>query len=235
MSTTYTPAIKLGEPAANDSAWNTTLNADFTALDALNTVGDLAVTTHEQPSSTLTVDVATGQFVDQAGGVQTYAGVSAQAITLSTTKVLYLDGAAAWALTVGTSYPATPHIRLATVVAGASTITSVTDNRQCFPVAGSIAEGVNLVLGTATGTKIGTATAQKLGFWNATPIVQPTAALQAALTDSTASAATGTIPAIRNDSLAHLASDAADGLHVIFGLQNAIRTALVAAGIIKGS
>lgn len=31
---------------------------------------------------------------------------------------------------------------------------------------------VNIVLGTSTGTKIGTATTQKLGFWNATPVVQ---------------------------------------------------------------
>ena len=35
-------------------------------------------------------------------------------------------------------------------------------------------EGINIILGTATGTKIGTAVGQKLGFWNATPIVQPT-------------------------------------------------------------
>lgn len=33
-------------------------------------------------------------------------------------------------------------------------------------------EGVNIVLGTSTGTKLGTDTAQKLGFWNATPVVQ---------------------------------------------------------------
>lgn len=32
---------------------------------------------------------------------------------------------------------------------------------------------VNVVLGTTTGTKIGTATNQKLGFFNATPVVQP--------------------------------------------------------------
>lgn len=38
----------------------------------------------------------------------------------------------------------------------------------------------NLVLGTTTGTKIGTATSQKLGFWNATPVVQPTTAVVAA-------------------------------------------------------
>ena len=34
-------------------------------------------------------------------------------------------------------------------------------------------EGVNASTGTTTGTKIGTATTQKLGFFNATPIVQP--------------------------------------------------------------
>lgn len=31
----------------------------------------------------------------------------------------------------------------------------------------------NIILGTTTGTKIGTATSQKIGLWNATPIVQP--------------------------------------------------------------
>lgn len=46
----------------------------------------------------------------------------------------------------------------------------------------TVAEGANLVLGTATGTKIGTATNQRLGFFNATPVVQP--ALTADLLDS---------------------------------------------------
>ena len=36
------------------------------------------------------------------------------------------------------------------------------------------ADGYNIVLGTTTGSKLGTATSQKLGVWNATPIVQPT-------------------------------------------------------------
>lgn len=38
---------------------------------------------------------------------------------------------------------------------------------------------VNLVTDTTTGTKIGTATTQKLGFFNATPVVQPTAVADA--------------------------------------------------------
>jgi hypothetical protein len=38
----------------------------------------------------------------------------------------------------------------------------------------------NIILGSSTGTKIGTATSQKLGLWNATPVVQPTTAVTAA-------------------------------------------------------
>jgi hypothetical protein len=36
----------------------------------------------------------------------------------------------------------------------------------------TISNGFNLILGTATGTKIGTATDQKIGFFNATPVIQ---------------------------------------------------------------
>ena len=44
----------------------------------------------------------------------------------------------------------------------------------------STSDTTNFVLGTGTGTKLGTATSQKLSFWNATPIVQPTTAIAAA-------------------------------------------------------
>lgn len=56
----------------------------------------------------------------------------------------------------------------------------------------------NLVFGTTTGTKIGTATTQKLGFYNATPIVRPSAYTQ---TYSTAdkTLATPTAAAITNN------------------------------------
>jgi len=43
----------------------------------------------------------------------------------------------------------------------------------------TLSDSKNLILGTTTGTKIGTATSQKIGFWNATPIVQPTTAVTA--------------------------------------------------------
>lgn len=38
----------------------------------------------------------------------------------------------------------------------------------------TLSDAKNLVLGTTTGTKFGTATSQKIGFFNSTPIVQPT-------------------------------------------------------------
>ena len=36
----------------------------------------------------------------------------------------------------------------------------------------TMAGGKNIIVNTTTGTKIGTATGQKIGFWNATPVVQ---------------------------------------------------------------
>lgn len=71
-------------------------------------------------------------------------------------------------------------------------------------------DGLNLILGTSTGMKIGTATTQKLGFYNATPIVQPSAYTQtystadkthanltsATLTDNSAGTGNTTIEAL---------------------------------------
>jgi hypothetical protein len=150
MSTTYTTNAKLGLPGTGDTGWAGVLNADLSAVDALATVGALCVTTHEVPSASLLVDVAAGVFTDQSGAVQTYAGTTSYAITASSTRVLYLDGTASWALTAGTSYPATPHVRLATVVTGTSTITSVTDNRLAIGHAGQRLPTVTHLLSTAT-------------------------------------------------------------------------------------
>ncbi len=80
-------------------------------------------------STSLNVDVQAGSFIDSTGAIVAYAGVTGQAITASTTKYLYLSDAGV--LVIGTAWPAaaTKHVRLAVVVAGTSTITSVTDSR----------------------------------------------------------------------------------------------------------
>ena len=104
----------------------------------------------------------------------------------------------------------------------------------------TIADAKNLILDTTTGTKIGTSVSQKLGFWNATPVVQQASANQAAVTSLTASSggASGgnTVPAVTDsasaaDAVATLAAKV-NGLNV---LVTAIRTALVNTGIIKGA
>ena len=42
-----------------------------------------------------------------------------------------------------------------------------------------MSDSANIAANTTTGTKIGTATSQKLAFWNATPVVQPTTGISA--------------------------------------------------------
>lgn len=52
--------------------------------------------------------------------------------------------------------------------------TGGTERLRFLSTAGiTIADAVTIAVGTTTGTKIGTATTQKLGFYNATPVVQP--------------------------------------------------------------
>jgi hypothetical protein len=127
MSTTYTSNVGLGVPALNDRNWNVPLSADLNLLDGLSPIGALCVSLTEHPSTTLNVKVAAGKYRKVDGTIGTYAGTSSQAITTATTKVLYLTNAGV--LTVAASYPAADHVKLATVVAGATTITSITDDR----------------------------------------------------------------------------------------------------------
>lgn len=174
MSNTYTANTGLAMPAIGDTGWAVPVNNNCAVLDALAPIGGLAVRAKEIPSTSLNVSVSSGQYLQRDGTIATYAGTTSQAIVAGVTRVLYLDLTNSGALTVATSYPTTPHVRLATVVTGTTSITSIADNRQSFPVCGSWADGMNLTFGTATGTQIGTATGQKIGFYGATPVAQQT-------------------------------------------------------------
>src|SRR6185312_10009078 len=174
MSNTYTPNAKLAMPAIGDTGWAVPVNGNCVLLDAFSPVGGLAVTTKEVPSASLNVAVAAGTYIKQDGMIGTFAGAPSQPVGASSTQVLYLDLTNAGAPVVAAAYPTTAHVRLATVVAGATSISSIADNRQCFDVVGSWADGVNITLGSATGTQIGTAPGQKLGFFGKTPTTQPT-------------------------------------------------------------
>lgn len=84
------------------------------------------------------------------------------------------------------------------------------------------------------GNLYGQSATDLVGFWGATPIVQPTAAAQAAITDAsggTGAATNGvlTITATYNPTIL------ANAFATIIAQTNAIRTALVNAGIMKGA
>jgi hypothetical protein len=190
VANTYTPNAKLAMPAPGDRIWNVPVNGNAQIVDAANAVGDLAVTTHEQPSASLLVDVAGGLYLNQTNVVSTYAAALSVAVAASSTTSIYLTNAGALTQSV-VGFPAAPtvYVPLAVVVSGPSTITSITDARVPFSVAGTamlplaggtLSDGANIVVGTATGTKIGTATNQKLGFFGHAPVVQPTVGATAA-------------------------------------------------------
>ena len=85
----------------------------------------------------------------------------------------------------------------------------------------TLGAGGNVVLDTATGSKIGTATAQKLAFHNSTPVIQRAGAAQAAVvTTGSALAAYGYTESQAN---------------AIVTLINEIRAALVEKGLIAGA
>ena len=64
-------------------------------------------------------------------------------------------------------------------VIASNTFTDVTISNDL-----TMGDAGNIILNTSTGTKIGTATSQKLGFWNATPVVQ-----QSSISDPTSDTA----------------------------------------------
>jgi len=89
----------------------------------------------------------------------------------------------------------------------------------------TMADGINIVADTTTGTKIGTAITQKLGFWNATPVVQQANAAQAAVTPSTDLTGADTVSA----------AGVLAAVQAVETLVNRLRLDLVTVGIIKGA
>src|SRR4051794_18889878 len=109
MSITYTANARLQKPAVADRNWDVPVNANVDALDALNPVGTLVVTTTETPSTTLNVRVTPGSFKKADGTIVAYAGTTSIALTASATNYLYLTDAGA--LTVNTTgFPASTAI-----------------------------------------------------------------------------------------------------------------------------
>jgi hypothetical protein len=138
LATTILPNTGLSYPAVNDTGYAPIINADFALLDGMTPLSSFAVQAKESPSASLNVKIAAGAFIQNGGAVGTYAGTPSRAMAASATNYLYLDGTAGWALVVNqTGFPATYHIRIAIVVSGAATITSIADARVCYSACGT--------------------------------------------------------------------------------------------------
>lgn len=135
------------------------------------------------------------------GGFETSGNVTAASVivggnTISGTELAFLDGVTAGTAAAGkalvlngskgistiTSATITtvtaPTVKTATVQASdASAAMTIANSTGIVTVAGGLAitDAKDVSVGTTTGTKIGTAAAQKLGFYNATPVVQQAA------------------------------------------------------------
>lgn len=148
-----------------------------------------------------------GAITIETGGTITYNGddLIAEIAALSgldSTELGYLNGVTAGAVTASKAIV----VGVSSEIGSLGTVT--------------LADAANIVANTTTGTKIGTAVGQKLGFWNATPIVQPSGAAQAA-------------PAAYSTGAFGLDSDV--NMQAFYDLVVAMRTALVNAGIMKGA
>jgi hypothetical protein len=265
MSTSYSTNARFQTPAPADLNWNTAINANMAFLDGVQAIGGLCCVPTETPSTTLDVQISAGSYHKATGAVGTYAGgttaVTASAtnylwltdagvLTLNTTgfptssPIVQLAVVVAGSATITTvtdsriaygSATTTSYLPLSGgTLSGSLTVLAGTTAIQAMTVGGdvTIADTHNLILNTGTGTKIGTATSQKLGFWNATPIIQPAGSAQAALTDST----TGTAGTTVNDGTGTYSQTITNNNNAtILALLGAIRTALVNAGLMKGS
>ena len=120
------------------------------------------------------------------------------------------------------------------------------------PGTGTVPTGY-LVLNVATGTvkrhaagyvwetQIGGSVSAKIGFWGATPGVQPSGAAQAAVTLGNVDGAIGGLPISDPPTQAEVQAmrdkteELADDVRALSALVHALRGALVAVGVVKGS
>jgi hypothetical protein len=193
----------------DETDWHAFANETIQRISAF--LGRLAVDFAEFPSASLNVKVSAGTYEAPDGQRVSYAGTASVACTANQANRLYLDASGALVVTTS-SWPSGEHLRLAEVVAGASTIASIADRREPLRRFGAgagaylqlsggtlsgdltLATGVDLVLATSgAGTAIGTGATQLLGFHGATPTAQAASADQGALTDSTGGSTAGFI------------------------------------------
>lgn len=257
MPLTQTTNVGLLKPSNNYPDWDTPILADLDRLDALAAIGGLGIRPAALPSDSLDIRVGAGSYLRLDGSVGTLATPATLTLAPSAASSVYLDASGAEASTTG-GYPSGPIVRLGTVTTDAGSVTAVVDDRVVASQSGATGSvylalaggtmGAGSAIATAgVGLTIAATSTQKLGFWGVTPAVRPSGSGQAAVGSATAATATlatvgatnsGDVSGNINANLAainaQLANAAAD-LGGLVTLANSLRSALVAAGLIKGS
>ncbi len=225
------PADVVSPPIVNASvstvaAGTTTITS--TSASAL-TVGANGATNPVLKINASTSSVATGLGVT---GAAEGAGLALVVISSGTDEALTINAKGSGAIGIGSVSTGAVTITPATTITGAvtcsSTLSCTAFTATSIAGTGTIAatghitmsDAKNIVVNTSTGTKIGTATTQKLGFWNATPVVQPIAS-----TDTSTGAAGGTSTIYLNTTFTGAGGSAA---YTVGG----IATALKAIGLL---
>ncbi len=161
------------------SAWyrlDDNSDPDLVAIAALSSNG-LITRTGAGTAAARTVTGSTGLTVTNGDGVSgnptltldaTLAGISA--VTTAADQLVYSTGVDTFA---ATSFTAAGRALVDDASAAAQRTTLGVGTADTPTFGGlTIADAGNIVLNTTTGTKIGTATGQKMGFYNATPVIQ---------------------------------------------------------------
>lgn len=129
-------------------------------------------------------------ITNSGGGTITgLAGIALTAQTVATNNTYYLSGTSSIPLGNWNLYGSTGYNNY--LGTGNTLINTTTDdtinklqvNGGLSVGAVTITDGNNIIVGNTTGTKIGTATSQKLGFFNATPVVQQTGDISTGLSN----------------------------------------------------
>lgn len=189
---------------------------------------------------------ATGSHALFANLVINPVSVTAGAGTLSNTATLFVNGAATGGLAnyalwiAGTSrfdnniltFGGTRNIGSG----DANAVNLVTNNAQRLQISAggtfSFADGSGFGFGSSTGNMLATSNTQKIAFWGATPIIQPSGANQALLTDSTTGTASFTLVDV---GIAFSQANINNNFASLARTVNELRNVLTNTGLMKGS
>jgi hypothetical protein len=184
-----TSGTGLGVNAASGFAGNLLdLQTNGTSRAVVTGAGNVGIGT-ATPSFLSHIQGAAGSSVENvlmlAGGTTSTTGAGARLMlangAASPSRHAYIQGVCTegtgngHALVFGTNEAASQPTERARIDSSGRLGLGVTSPSSLF----HLADAGDITVGTTTGTKIGTATTQKLGFYNATPVVQPAAVADA--------------------------------------------------------